>query len=353
MKRTLRIELTAREWTLRRPWRSATGTWTTRRGIVVRLDDGALAGLGEASPLPGYSPDTLDEVERALRRVAERPMTIDDDDAPLDVVRGALRELTVSPPAAAFAIETALLDLLARRRETSVFRLLGGGEATVPISGVVVGDDPPALLASCRALVARGIGTAKMKIGVRPFDLELAALRAIRDELGASLQLRLDANGAFTVERARFVLESVASLAPELVEEPVAPDSWGELRAPAVPLAMDESLQGPSGEARLGAALRDGRCRAVVLKPTVLGGALRCLELARLAAEHGARALVTHTVEGPIAVAATAHLALALANPLACGIDAAELDERCARHALFRGAHVVPADVIGLGIGGT
>ena len=87
-----------------------------------------------------------------------------------------------------------------------------------------------------------------------------------------------------------------------------------------VPVALDESLQG--GDSLVTSLLEAGVCQALVLKPMALGGILRCLHLARLAARHGVGVVVTHLFDGPVALAAATELALALpGRVLACGLD--------------------------------
>jgi L-alanine-DL-glutamate epimerase-like enolase superfamily enzyme len=93
-------------------------------------------------------------------------------------------------------------------------------------------------------------------------------------------------------------------------------DDLRRIAAAPVPLAADESLALPGAWPALATL-----CRVVVLKPTLLGGLAACLQLARDAAARGLAATVTHTFDGPIAVAAAAELAVALDSPLACGLD--------------------------------
>src|SRR5882762_6161438 len=94
--------------------------------LEVRSDRG-IVGLGEAAPLPGLSRDMLDDAERAIAAFAGRaPLTIDAPAAAFAVAASA-------PPAARFAIETALLDALARERGISLASLLRpAGVAAVP-----------------------------------------------------------------------------------------------------------------------------------------------------------------------------------------------------------------------------
>ncbi len=99
-----------------------------------------------------------------------------------------------------------------------------------------------------------------------------------------------------------------------------APRSCSSSTRCPVPIAVDESLHGPHPEALLEALLRAKRCSVVVLKPAALGGALRCIALARLARHHGAAVVVSHLFDGPVALAAAAELALALGGSRAAGL---------------------------------
>src|SRR5262249_8603206 len=144
-----------------------------------------------------------------------------------------------------------------------------------------------------KALLARGIGTIKAKIGARPFADELADLRRLRDAIGPDVHLRLDANGA--LESPRASLEALAPLAPELVEEPTSGEALLPLGPTAVPWAADESLLDP----RIARTLLDApACAAFVLKPA-LHGFRGALALARAAATRGKPTIVTHLFDGP------------------------------------------------------
>lgn len=153
------------------------------RGHLVYLtDELGNVGIGEASPLPNYSPDDIEGVPSILNDVATRLGQIDDDlgaiDARLDVFSSALG------PASRFAFETALLTILAHRKNTTIARLLGGNENTrVPINGVVgANGNVDTWNEEAAAILDRGIRVIKVKIGrsEKNFDVEHTALRALR-----------------------------------------------------------------------------------------------------------------------------------------------------------------------------
>lgn len=285
---------------------TAAGAWRERAGLLVELVGPAgVVGRGEASPLPGFSPDTLEEAEAELRALAWPALDLRAPLAPQ--LRDALA--AVRSPSARFAAETALLDLAGRQLGRSVAALLGREEPDrrVPLAALV--DDA----IEAATAVARGVRALKVKVG-RDLERDLARLCTIRAAVGADVALRVDANRAFARDEAPAWLAALAALAPEYVEEP-APGFAGLSPSP-VPLAADESLLDERRWPEIAAA-----CRVVVLKPAALGGLFCALELAARAAEAGLDVVISHLFDGPVALAACAELALALPRPpRACGL---------------------------------
>jgi o-succinylbenzoate synthase len=180
---------------------------------------------------------------------------------------------------------------------------------------------------------AFGCASAKVKVGDPEDDERLAA---VRDALGPSGRISIDANGAWDVEMAVREIHRFARHDIELVEQPVA--SFEEMREVHgrvdVPLAADESVVealGWEGWMRLsigrgGAELlepliraaRSGACDALVLKVQRLGGvrnALRAVEAT------GLPGIASSIIETSIGLAAGVALAAALPElPFSCGL---------------------------------
>jgi o-succinylbenzoate synthase len=297
-----------------------------RRGVLLTLvDEDGFVGLGEASPLAGTSPDDVEAAARALDEVHTRlaPTGSDDpiDAAVLQAIAPVAAKLE-AVPSARFALETALFDLFARRARISVGEALGGSASPAPVlvnALVEARLGPQAMQDAARAIGARGYAAMKAKVGRARWDDELRALRALREAL-PDVELRLDANGAWSIGDARRRLAEIAPLGARFVEQPVAAERLVELGACETPWAADESLRVPGMAERLLAS----PCAAFVLKPAVLGGLLAARDLAHRAHARGLGVVVTHLFDGPVALAAYAELALSLPSPLACGLDAGE-----------------------------
>lgn len=350
------------------PLRSAAGTLQVRgtprvrEAVRIRLhDEQGHVGLGEAMPLPGYSRDDADTAERVLAAVAaqaaEAGFLVPDGPARTPAEGGARGKLpgfgaggaaepcaaiqltaALTPwaalldasPAARFALECALADLLSRRAGLSTAHWLAGGLdlQAVPVS-LLLPDDDAAAIAAARAAVAEGFTVLKLKIARRdrPWaeeDALLAALRAVVDtaaaDHGAKLRFRLDANGALDPAQAVERLAALRRHGVELVEEPVAGAALLALPPLPLPWAADESLADPALAESLLALPPGRRPAALVLKPAQLGLA-RCLQLADAAARHDISLIVTHSLDGDTGHAAACALAAALpVPPWPCGL---------------------------------
>ncbi len=160
-------------------------------------------------------------------------------------------------------------------------------------------------------IVARsGCRTAKVKVaepgqGVAD-DVERVA--AVRDALGPAGQIRVDANGAWSVEAAARALGRLAGFGLEYAEQPCATlDELARLRRMTdVPLAADESIRKASDPLAVRAA---GAADIVVLKVAPLGGVRRALAVA---AGCGLPVVVSSAVESSVGLAAGVALAAAL-----------------------------------------
>jgi o-succinylbenzoate synthase len=363
------VELLPTSWTLSKRTANAQTVWMSRDALEIRLRVGDVEGVGEAAPLPRFSPDDLETVTRELRALSSLEIDVGDGDADGDGdVESVLRQATAKlrSPAAIFGVESALLDLMGKLRGKAAWQLLGGGQSTatmspptIPIAALLRQTDPSALIDEASEIASRGIRVAKLKIGGKGggnLDRDLECLEALHGN--ARLRLRLDANQSLVIDTLDRDLETLARFEPEFLEEPVSTDAWSSIkkRAP-IPLAMDESLVAEGWETRLDS----GVASILVLKPMLLG-LTRCIDLARRAKQRGMSVVITHLFDGPIATAAAADLALGLASQgcavRPCGLDLHGRSEDwlssdlLAAYAVdrIRAAEIVPTTQSGLGV---
>jgi O-succinylbenzoate synthase len=177
-------------------------------------------------------------------------------------------------------------------------------------------------------VLAGGCETAKVKVAEPGQTLadDEARLEAVRDALGPSGRVRLDANGAWSVEEAIEALRVLDRAAGglEYAEQPCAEVEELSLvrRRVDVPIAADESIRRAEDPYRV----RDLEAADVaVLKVQPLGGVAACL---RIAEDIGLPVVVSSALESSVGIAAGVALAAALPElPYACGLATVQLLE--------------------------
>jgi o-succinylbenzoate synthase len=188
--------------------------------------------------------------------------------------------------------------------------------ANVPVNVTVPAVGPE----HAHAIVAAsGCQTAKVKVA-EPGQLtpdDVARVEAVRDALGASGRIRVDANGGWSVAEAERALAALAPLGLEYAEQPCRTlEEMAELRRLTdIPLAADESIRRASDPLAVRAA---GAADIVVLKAQPLGGVASALQIAEAC---GLPVVVSSAVETSVGLAAGVALAAALPSlPYACGL---------------------------------
>jgi len=298
---------------------NARRAWAVRSGLLLELQAGSLRGLGEAAPLPGYSTDTLDDAETALRALDPYALesAVDIDDAN-EALRSVVDLLPPTQPAARMALETAALDLRGQRNHLSAPAILGAESGAARPLAWLAGAPDALALETIRGAQRAGYRHFKLKLGrVGQFEAEIAGVRALRRALGTGPRLRLDANRGWSEAQAGSAATLLEAQDIEFIEEPTP--GLTRHRGASIPVALDESLRGLDPQDLEALAERSG-ASFVVLKPMVLGGLSHCIDLARHAASLNLGVVVSHSFDGPVALMAAAALALALPTRLAQGL---------------------------------
>ena len=308
------LRVTPYDVTFRAPTRDASGERSERHGALLTLSAGALCGAGELTPLPGRSRETLAACLGALEALdASKLPGVTELQGPgwLAAIQRAAALLPAELAAARHALETALLDVCSRLRGEPCAALLAHAlgrpepASRLPLAALIDTVDPDQAVAQAELHAARGISCAKLKIaGVESNGAILERARRV----GSKLRLRVDANRSLSPGQSAALAPGLAELGVEFIEEPLPLADLPVAAAPTLPLAVDESLLDDDFSL---AKARERGVSVLVLKPMLLGF-LTTLALCRSAAEAGFDVVLSHTFDGPRAMAATRSLALAL-----------------------------------------
>lgn len=321
MKR-YQIDIEPRTLHFKQPAGTSRGVYTTRRIHLVHLSDPnepGRVGIGECAPLPQLSRDDLPDYEERLAAACAHLAT----SGTLDVE--ALRPY----PSILFGLETALTHFHAGSlafHDTPFSR----GEAGIPINGLIWMGDYQMMLEQIERKIETGFRCVKLKIGAIRFEEELALLRHIRAKLPAGkVELRVDANGAFTPAEAMEKLQRLAELEIHSIEQPIRAGQWEEMArlaaASPLPIALDEELIGHDTYEEKTRLLQTIRPRYIILKPSLHGGIHGCEEWIEIAGREGIGWWITSALESNIGLNSIAQWCATLGNPLPQGLGTGAL----------------------------
>jgi o-succinylbenzoate synthase len=285
------------------PYVTARGSLDRREMALVRVrTDGGLEGLGEAVPMTLRGSNTLRDVVGELRSAGEELVGLDLSE-PVD--EGA-RPLTtsLSPPAAA-AIELARLDLAAKLIDQPLWQLLGAQRCEpVECNATLSAGGPAQVATDAERWAAQGFTAFKLKVGTLG---DVGQVEAVRSAVGPDARIRVDANGAWSVDGAVARLTAMERHGLELAEQPAANlDDLAAVKArSSVPIAADESVNDADDAVR---AVSLSACDFATVKLAKVGGVGAARRISAVLPVYLSSAL-----DGPVGIAAAAHLAQVVA----------------------------------------
>lgn len=235
-------------------------TWFVK---VWESEQPEIYGLGECALFRGLSADDRPEFEKILKETCEGFSNLRD-------IR-YLRDWS----SIQFGLDTAIADLNNGGKRIIYPTPFTKGQTDVEINGLIWMGSKDSMRQQIIKKLEAGFHCIKLKIGAIDFDAELDLLRMIRSQFSKELiELRVDANGAFSPEDAPRKLEQLAQYDIHSIEQPIRQGQWEEMsrlcRNTPIPIALDEELIGIEGFNK-DKLLDTIRPQYVVIKPSLLG----------------------------------------------------------------------------------
>ncbi|MEV0055109.1 enolase C-terminal domain-like protein [Saccharopolyspora shandongensis] len=289
----------------RKPLKFASGEVAAAEHVLIRVhtEDGVV-GAAEAPPRPF----TYGETQAGIVAVVESvfaPQITGLRLAEREVVRARLGR-TVGNPTAKAAIDMAIWDAFGKTAGLPVTDLLGGYTDRLGVSHMLGFDEPAKMVAEAERMVAAyGIRTFKVKVGRRPIDLDIAVVRALREEFGDSVELYVDGNRGWTPSESMRAMRRLADLDLLFAEELCpADDVLGRRWLVShldVPFIADESAVTPADITR---EVLGGSATAISIKTARTGftGSQRAHHLAE---GLGIEVVMGNQIDGQLGTACT------------------------------------------------
>ncbi len=304
----------------KRPSGTSRGVLTQKETWFITLDDNGKMGIGECGILRGLSIDDVPEYEEKLQWVCEH----------IDLGLEELLKETVHFPSIQFGLEQAFRSL----QSTSPFLLFPSeftsGNAEININGLVWMGDKTFMKQQIEDKIEAGFDCIKMKIGAIDFDTELKLLQFIRNEFTAKdIEIRVDANGAFTPDKALEKLKQLSEFELHSIEQPI---KQGQFEAMArlceqtpLAIALDEELIGVFDVTKKQQLLQMIKPQYIILKPSLIGGYGGSNDWIRLAEEMNIGWWITSALESNVGLNAIAQYTYTLGNTMPQGLGTGSL----------------------------
>ena len=302
------MELSISKETLhfKKPARTSRGEYSLHEMYLITLTDKKTGkkGTGELAPLPDLSCDrnAYPDISE-VRRLAEKALP--------SVINGSWPDDMLSYPALRFALESAVAETRSINQKERI---------SIPINGLVWMSSFEDMLEQVKVKMAIGFRCIKLKIGAIDWQKEIELIRYVRSCFPKEdLQLRVDANGAFSPEWAMDRLNELAKYDIHSIEQPIRQGQWDEMarlcKESPLAIALDEEMIGindPKEKARL---LDTIHPQYIVLKPTMHGGISGTREWIELADKRGINSWITSALESNIGLRSIALLAESVYGP--------------------------------------
>jgi len=303
-----------------RPGGTSRGVLRQKETYFLIVKSATRTGVGECGIFRGLSYDDRPDYEDKLEWLCAN---INTDPEELYM---ALKEF----PSIQFGLEQALLSLHADDKYELFPSDFSAGLDRIPINGLIWMGEASFMKEQISNKLKEGFTTLKMKIGAIDFDTELDMLKEIRKQYDPSeLELRVDANGAFSVEEANSKLEKLAAFGIHSIEQPIKAgqiEAMQEVCASSpVPVALDEELIGVVDKEQKEALLRSIKPQYIILKPSLVGGFRGSKEWIDLAESHGIGWWITSALESNIGLNAIAQFTYSLNNNMPQGLGTGSL----------------------------
>ena len=325
----MKANWTKRTLSFKLPAGTSRGVMKIRNVWDITLSENGITGIGECAPLPGLSLDLIDptlilpydrgenkkkpskQLNSPFNRGNTRGFEKWDNiqfiyESKLDAVcqnpKLFINDLSLLSdfPSIRFGLEMAYLDLKN-----------GGGQSyfgsfeNIKINGLIWMGDPDFMMTQLEQKLEEGWQCIKVKIGAIDFDDEIKILQSIRNRFGKNkLELRVDANGAFTKNDVKEKLEQLSKFDLHSIEQPIQPGQWELLsdlcKTSPIPIALDEELIPIIEESKRIEMLDKVKPHYIVLKPSLLGGFSESEKWIKLAKEQNIGWWITSALESNI-----------------------------------------------------
>ena len=249
----------------KRPGGTSRGVLHTKETYFLKISENNQTGIGECAVFRGLSYDDVPEYEEKLCWLCEN----------INENSTLIKEELLHFPSIWFGYEQAMLNL--KNGDEIYFPSeFMEGKSSIKINGLIWMGDADFMQQQIEEKLKNGFNCIKLKIGV-DWNSEKKIIAQLRKNFPKNeLELRVDANGGFSFEEAKTILQELADLEIHSIEQPIKAGNLAEMTAlcetTPTPIALDEELIGILDFNTKKELLEKIKPQYIILKPSLIGG---------------------------------------------------------------------------------
>ena len=300
------IEYNQHQINLKNIFKNNQSEYSHKKSLIIKIFTDEFTGLGEASPLGGFSNETFQEIIWALE------LFIKSISFNTEYTFNELLDLAKihcnDTPSLHFAIDTAIYDIEGKRRRLPISKILNSKCNNINFfSDIYMPNESLNEIKS---------NTIKYKLGLNDINTDIKIFNLVNNK---KLKLRLDANQAYSLDQFQKIYFKLSDYNIEYFEEPIKNiDSNILYKLKKIPIAIDESIYQNDEYKNW---LKDGLIHTIIIKPSIWGSYKKNFDLIKLAKQYNTQIILSTGLENSIGNMAAIHLAAALDNNLEHGLN--------------------------------
>lgn len=301
----------------KQPGGTSRGVLHTKDTYILQVFENNQRGIGECALFRGLSADDVPEYEEQLAWLREN----------INLTKEEIIHKLYGFPSIIFGYEQAMLNL---KYQNDLYfpSAFTEGKQGITINGLIWMGDARFMKSQIKDKLEKGFSCLKLKIGV-DWESEKEILKQLRNQFPKEiLELRVDANGAFSYSQAWRVLEELNALEIHSIEQPIKKmthfhqnSEMKQLCAETpTPIALDEELIGVHSVEEKQQLLECIMPQYIILKPSLVGGISGCDEWIAIAEKLGIGWWITSALESNIGLNAIAQYTFTKNNSMPQGL---------------------------------
>ncbi|SDN91299.1 o-succinylbenzoate synthase [Psychrobacillus sp. OK028] len=302
---------------LTKPFKTALRTVTTAYSVYVTITtSNGIVGYGEAPPTHVITGESMDSIRYAINEIIA-PQLIGMNILQSEQVFQKLNTVLVRNTSAKAAVDMAIHDILAKYAGVPLYQFLGGYRDALETDFTVSVNDPTEMADDAERYIKNGFNVLKVKVGIGAIKDDIERIRAIRERVGMTPKLRLDANQGWNAKEAvkAIGLMEDAGLSIEFVEQPVSAWDLEGLKYVTdrthTPIMADESVFSVHDAIRV---LNMRAADLINIKLMKSAGIYNAQKINTFAEANGVKCMVGSMIETKLGITVAAHFAASKAN---------------------------------------